>query len=419
MAKILFITDELPFPPRNGVTIPAFYFLKGLAKRHQISLLFLRLPGNWVDNSSIEANRQFVKNLFVLKMTPSGRVKGILKDFFCQTPYFARHTFDPRECTELLGGCDYDALWATPIGPFAQMLSIEICLSSMLKSTPLRIAAISDSYTCTLRSFRSRVLGVKWPLNERLKSGIKWIRSWSMAVMEARILMKADHIIVQSKVDKEWILRISKGSLSKKIIVLPNGVNSLLLGNRRSCEKPVLGHIGSLSNPLNSHTVKWIFEDILPDVRRLVPEIRFAILGNAGSPKIMRKIFESNASEYTNSVEAMKDFYRKISVLLIRNYRCFGLINRTVEAMAAGVVVIGERGAFNGIEGFRHGVHGFVAESTQETVECLVKVLSNESVRKAVSHEAQNLIQLTFRWADRIALANTVIENSLSRLRHI
>ena len=45
-----------------------------------------------------------------------------------------------------------------------------------------------------------------------------------------------------------------------------------------------------------------------------------------------------------------------------------GAYQSNYEAMASGVVVIGEQGAFNGIEEFQHGVHGFVAESTHETV---------------------------------------------------
>lgn len=418
MARILFITDELPFPPKNGVTIPAFHFLSRLAVENEVSLLFLQSPWQKAEELAIKANRRFVKNLWVLNLMVKGRMESVVDEVFCRKPYFASSSFNSAQCAQLLSSYDCDVLWATPIGPFVQISAIEACMP--VKHPRLRIAAINDSYTSVLRSFANRVLGTKWPLSARAQSAVKWMRSWGMASMEARILGQAHYILVQSRRDKAWIGHISKGSLLKKVTIIPNGVNSLLLeGNLSSCEKPVFGHIGPLFSPSHYRTIRWILDDVLPDVRRFVPECRFSILGKAGSSRLMERINKNNSVEYTPKVKEMKDFYQTISVLLVRNYKCIGLINRTVEALAAGVVVIGERGAFNGIDGFQHGVHGFVAESTRETVDCLVNVLSNKSIRKSVSHAARNLIQSKFRWTDRISLANSLIEDGISGLRRI
>lgn len=417
MARILFITDELPFPPKNGVTIPAFHFLCGLAVEHEVSLLFLQSPWQKAEELAIKANRRFVKNFWVLNLRAKGRMKSVVDEVFCRKPYFASSSFNSAQCAQLLSSYDCDVLWATPIGPFARIPAIEDCLPA--GQHRLRIAAINDSYTGTLRAVGNQIGGRKWPLSTRFRSAIKWLRSWGMAVMEFRILGQAHRILVQSMRDKEWVNRISGGSLSGKVVILPNGVNSSLLefGQSSSCEKPIFGHIGALSAPTHSRTIRWLLDDVFPGVRHLVPEARFAILGKAGSARLMHRIRQIDGTEYIPEVKDMKDFYQTISVLLVRNYKCLGLINRTVEAMAAGVVVVGERGAFNGIEGFRHGVHGFVAESTRETVECLVKILSNESVRRSVSHEAFNLIQSNFQWTDRIDQANSLIEDGISRLR--
>jgi polysaccharide biosynthesis protein PslH len=410
MGKILFVTDELPFPPRNGVTIPSFHFLSGLAKTHKVSLLFLQLPGHRADKSALEANRQFVKNLWVLDMIPSKQWKATLNEVFCRVPYFAHYAFNQAQLTQLLTDYDCDVLWATPIGPFAQIPAIEECMPERHR---LRIAAINDSYTSTLRSFGNWLLCSKWPLATRAQSAVKWMRSWGMAIMETRILGQAHKVLVQSETDKTCIGRISRGFLLEKVVIMPNGVKPLVLEHPSPCEKPVLGHIGPLFSPSHYRTIRWILDDVLPDVRQLIPESRFIILGRTGSFRLMKRINKSNGVKYTSQVEEMKDFYQTISVLLVRNYKCLGLINRTVEAMAAGVVVIGERGAFNGIEDFQDGVHGFIVESTRETVDRLVRVLSNKSIRESVSHAARNLIQSKFQWTDRITLANSLIEDGV------
>ncbi|MCL0066623.1 glycosyltransferase family 4 protein [Thermodesulfovibrionales bacterium] len=416
MADILFITDELPFPPRNGVTVASFHFLSGLTKKHQVSLLFLQLPRRRADRSAVKANRQFVKNLWVLDMIPSKQLEAILNEAFCRVPYFARYTFNPAQCMQLFGDYDCDVLWATPIGSFAQISSIEACMR-LPKRPRLRIAAINDSYTSILRSFGNQILGTKWSLSTRALSAIKWLRGWGMSVMEARILEQAHHILVQSKIDKEWIGRISRGALIEKTVILPNGVDFSLLEHLSSCEEPVLGYIGDLSVATHNRNVKWILDDVLPYIRCSIPDVRLVILGKAGSSRVMERINKSNAVEHISQVKEMKDFYQTISVLLVRDYKCLGLINRTVEAMAAGIIVIGERGAFNGIEGFQDAIHGFVAESTGDVVDCFLHVLSDKSVRKFVSHAAHNLMKSKFRWTDRIDQVNLLIKDSLRQHR--
>lgn len=413
MARILFITDALPFPPRNGVTIPSFHFLSGLAKKHEVSLLFLQLLGHRADKPALSTNRQFVKNLWVLDMIPSKQWKATLNEVFCRVPYFAHYAFNQVQCKQLLSGYNCDVLWAAPIGPFAQIPAIEECLPERPR---LRIAAINDSCTSGLWASGNRILGTKWPLYTRTLNMIKWLRSWGMAIMETRILEQANKILVQTETDKKWIGRISRGGLLEKVVIMTNGVNSVLLEQSSACKKPLLGHIGPLSSPTHYRTIRWMLDDVLPDVRQFVSGFRFAILGKVGSSRLMECISKSNGVEYIPQVKEMKDFYQTISVLLVRNYKCLGLINRTVEAMAAGVVVIGEHGAFNGIDDFQDGVHGFIAESTRETVDCLVNVLSNKSVRKSVSQAARNLIQSKFQWTDRIALANSLVEDGISEI---
>jgi hypothetical protein len=66
--------------------------------------------------------------------------------------------------------------------------------------------------------------------------------------------------------------------------------------------------------------------------------------------------------------------------------------------------------------GFQDGMHGFIAENTRETVDCLVNILSNKAIKKSVSHAARNLIQSKFQWKDRIVLANLLIKDGMSEI---
>jgi glycosyltransferase involved in cell wall biosynthesis len=404
--------DRLAFPPRNGITIPAFHFLNGLKENHEVSLLWLRYPYMPLNAKAVEENRKYVENLWVLDMQSVSSFKAASLELSRQRPYFAAcATINPDQCTSLLRGYDCDVIWATPITPFAQVPAIENCLPADRKR--LRIAAINDTYTSTLRASGRRVFATKWHPSWRIKHVLQWLRSFGMAHMEHQILCGAHRILVQSERDKEWIELISKGTISDRVVVLSNGVNASLFNYPYTYKKlAVFGHIGSIAESSHARTMRWVLDDVFPRVRRVIPQARFKVLGQEGSPLNMSRIKETEGVEYFSRVENMGDFYQTLSALLVWNYKHQGLINRTIEAMAAGVVVIGEPGAFNGINGFRHRVHGLIAEDTEQTNEHLIEVLSNKSVRESIAQQARSLVQNHFRWADRIRRANSLIKES-------
>ena len=45
MSKILFIVDEWPFPPRNGITIPVSNYINYLSLENDIVILLLSKDG--------------------------------------------------------------------------------------------------------------------------------------------------------------------------------------------------------------------------------------------------------------------------------------------------------------------------------------------------------------------------------------
>lgn len=414
MARILFITDELPYPPRNGVTIPSFHLITGLSIYHDVSLLFLKKDSRNIIHEDIEANRSLVNNLWVLEMKSNNPIISLFDEFICVTPFFASDHFDTMQCAHLLDGYDCDVLWATPIGPTVRIPAIERCLSS--RRPHLRIAAISDSYTATLRAFGQQIFISKLPIRTRIRCAIAWLRSWGMARMEFKILSKAHYVLVQSKKDKEWVNQISKGQLSENVTILPNGVDLPLLAQPKPVNKPVIGHIGALSANTQARTVRWMIEEVFPILINEFQDAKFALLGKPGSKKLMNLINRTDYISYFPHVDSIEEFYARIVVIVVWNYKCIGVINRTLEAMASGVIVVGEPGAFNGIDGFQHGKHGFIANNTREAADYLKIVLSNESVRNEIKTSARELVELKFNWKKRIDTANLLIENGLNKV---
>ena len=54
--QLTLVIDQLPFPPRNGITLPLFHYLQQLRSTHEVSLCMLQDaaapedPADWADN---------------------------------------------------------------------------------------------------------------------------------------------------------------------------------------------------------------------------------------------------------------------------------------------------------------------------------------------------------------------------------
>jgi glycosyltransferase involved in cell wall biosynthesis len=145
------------------------------------------------------------------------------------------------------------------------------------------------------------------------------------------------------------------------------------------------------------------------------PRTKFRIVGQPGSATLMRRIYADTSIEHMEFAEKEDAIYDGMSVLIMCNYKNMGLINRTVQAMACGIVVVGHIGAFNGIEGFCAGKHGFAAENSADFRSILNRCLSNESLLRNVSSGASQLIAGTFSWDTRYCQVNSVLQSLLHK----
>ena len=72
----------------------------------------------------------------------------------------------------------------------------------------------------------------------------------------------------------------------------------------------------------------------------------------------LEAFFAREEISYQPYVESIEDEYARHAILVAPIFKGFGLINKVVEAMAAGCLVVGDKTAFNGIESFKPNLHG-------------------------------------------------------------
>ena len=229
-----------------------------------------------------------------------------------------------------------------------------------------------------------------------------------------QIIKNSDYIQVISNYLKEFAI---KRGASCPIEVIPNGVDLELFGTKYSDSeiKAVRGNLGIKDEYVMVTTSRLVYKngiDILIEaiarVKEKRPNIKCLIVGDG--PEGNKLKAQSERLKVTNNVTFLgqikqKDLplYLKISDIFVRPSRSEGLGSSFLEAMAAGLPVIGT--PVGGIVDFlRDGDTGFQAkaEDANDLAEKINFVIDHPEIKNRIVKNAGALIKENYSW-DKIA----------------
>jgi glycosyltransferase involved in cell wall biosynthesis len=196
-----------------------------------------------------------------------------------------------------------------------------------------------------------------------------------------------DFIIVNSMLQKDIL---QKSGSDREILFVPNGqnLNYYLNSSKRKTTELNLLFYGALSSQFNEKALKRIIKNILPELRILLPGIKFTIMGK-NPPKWLQKIAETdNNIHVTGFVEDVRKVFAESFAALIPLESGSGFRSITVELLAAGVPVIGTHNALDSV-GLTNGKNGFIFDSDKEIINCVVKLAKSPELRSKISREGQ------------------------------
>jgi len=148
--------------------------------------------------------------------------------------------------------------------------------------------------------------------------------------------------------------------------------------------------------------LNWFIDEILPRVRDSNPEVIVQVVGRCGDEEFIKKLKKSGIL-YVDFVDSLGDLYASASILVAPIFKGYGLINKVVQAMAAGTIVVGDKTAYNGICGFKPGVHGFTAENADGFTAAILRTLKNPEINQQIRRDARTLVVDNFNWQRGLA----------------
>ena len=396
--KILMLSAPFPYPPtRGGTEVRTFNLMDYLRQRHDITLVTQRQP--LVTDEEIHELERYVTRLEVF---PSGRGNSG-GGFFRKAQRFAEFLRDGRppyvrsyEQPQMQALIDREV--AT--GHY-DVITCEHSINEIFVRPEWRdrLNTVIDVHSSVFASCRQQVetgCAVN-PLRERLNLPL-------LERYEQQHCQKFSTIVATTPEDGVQMRKFSQNS---RIHIIPNGVDLSLFPFRDPDSIPTDNHrlifVGAMNTIANIDSAIFLAQDVFPLVRDRYPDATLSFVGTSPTPEV--KALETIAGvEVTGRIPSMVDYLHRSAACVLSMRIGYGIKNKTLEALAAGVPVVASDAGLEGltVEGTENGqavpLAALRANTVTEYVDQISRVFEEAELRRSLAVNGRALIEQSFTW---------------------
>jgi len=410
--RLLFVTPQLPWPPMQGTALRNFHLLQIAAGAHEVDLLTFgptseegytpSLEGNAGLGEAIPEPLQRLCRRIEVMAAPPRRWRDRLRDLVVGRADMEGRLWSPAcaaRLSALLRAHGYDAVQLEGfemagylLGPAA--LRAEAALPAGRRMPKL----IFDDHNAEYVLQRSAAA-----VDRRRPR--RWPRALYSAVQAARLRRRealyaaaADLTLAVSEEDAAALEALVPGL---NAAVVPNGVDCTAFPPPEPAAVPTLFFAGKLDYRPNVDACEWLVHEIVPRVRREVPEVRVVLAGRDPAPAV--RALAGPGIEITGALEAGELRRRQAAawVYVVPVRMGGGVRFKALEAMAAGVPLVATSLGAAGT-GAVDGEHALIADGAEALAKAIVRLLQRPDERARLAASARALAVARHDW-QRIA----------------
>lgn len=392
--RILILTPQLPYPPRQGATIRNYNLLRRLARRHEVHLFTFLAPGESLDASNplhalcsrIETARQPHRSLAL-------RARDTL---LSPLPDMALRLASP-DMTALISQASsqqYDLVQAEGIEMVPYGLQI-------VRTRPAgaRPALVFDDHNCeSLLQKRNALTDLRTP--RRWVGAAYSLVQWrKLRRYERQAGNAADLTVAVSGPDADALADIG---IRSRIIVVPNGIDAAAYST--ICSAPpgakTLLFLGKMDYRPNIDAALWFAGEVLPMIQSSAPGVRFLIVGQNPHPRldVLRR---HPAVEITGSVPQIEPYLTAASVLVIPMRVGGGTRFKALEAMAACRPIVSTSLGVEGIDVIG-GRELLIADTPADFADAVLRLIADQQTggieTQRLTANARRFVETHYDW---------------------
>jgi sugar transferase (PEP-CTERM/EpsH1 system associated) len=375
--NILFLLPRYPFPLIGGDRVKPYYLLKHLAKHHNVTLVTF-FQGKKFTESLRNSVSKLGVDLHVIPLKPMSAGASLFPKIVSRKPLEILY-YEQKQYHELVNGLledrNFDLAFAFFMRTAEYIKDIEV--PSILMAEDCRTEYQKRSYQSSTN------------LKQKIVRFWEWRK---LAKYEPEIVTHFDAVTLVSKEDIDLMRALNPNANYK---LLSNGVDTEKFAPDSKVERADLLFTGKMDVWANELMINRIVNEILPIVKREVPNVKL-ILAGANPTKSIKKLESEDIKLYSN-VPEMVPFLQKTAVYVHPHFGGSGIQNKLLEAMSTGCPVVTTKTGNQGIYA-NDNEEILIAESSEDFAQRVIDILKNKDLAERISKNARAHIVKAHSW---------------------
>jgi sugar transferase (PEP-CTERM/EpsH1 system associated) len=375
--RILMLAHRIPYPPHTGDKTRAFHILRLLRARHEVTLGFL--IDDVADRDGVTALREVVPDLEFRRIwKPWGLLRGLgslATGGALSMSYFHSRGLRRRLARRSLEQ-PYDLVYAYS-GPMAEY------------ARGLGIPLVMDFVDVDSDKWRQYADHGRPPLSWLYRTEARRLQA-----SEAEIASWASLCLLSTPVEEALLRSFAPWA---RTAVMPNGIDSEYYAQSGSGpSRPAVIFTGAMDYLPNTDAVRHFCADILPLVRREVPETAFYIVGLNPSSDVLR-LGAIPGVTVTGSVPDVRPYYARAGVCVAPMRIGRGVQNKVLQGMAMSLPVVASSLAARGIQA-EAGRDLEIADDPALFAAQVVRLLRSPTDRRRLGARGRACVEANYVW---------------------
>lgn len=407
--KILFLTPQTPYPPRQGAALRNWGLISQLMSRHEITVLTFSSPSSRTTEAgtrSVDTSDQLRARWELLSVPlPVRSWRDRLRDMLTtRQPDMAlrlvSETYAHR-LTDLLSRRRFD---------IALIGGIEMApyLDILMAARPLRPRILFDDLNCEfLLQKRAFLTDLRSPVHWA-GAAYSWVQWHRLRRYEAAVCRRADQVIAVSGEDAAALRRLVPGL---DVAVIPNGVDAPSYPFVLSPpESHTLVFTGTMDFRPNVDAMLWFTRHVFPRIQAEHPAVRLDIVGQRPHRRLER-LRRDPAITLTGWVEDVRPYIASAAVYIAPLRIGGGTRLKLLEAMAMGKAIVSTS---LGAEGYpvSHGRELWLADSPADFASAVLALLRLPQRREELGRAARTFVESRYDWRIIVPRLETILLSS-------
>jgi sugar transferase (PEP-CTERM/EpsH1 system associated) len=334
----------VPYPPNKGDKTRAFHQLRAMAARHEVDVFTLADDPH--DLAHREALAAFCNRLTVARLFPTLARLRAVPYLFTRTPLTIpcfRSGQLQAAVRAAMSQHQYDRIfvYCSAMGQYVPWRTV----SSGKASTPgpRRIPVVMDLVDMDSDKWAQYAAATRFPLSAMYQREARNLRAH-----ERQLCMNADCVLVATEREAALARQIAPEA---RIHVVPVGVDAAHFAPATTGAEgtsPRVIFTGDMGYFPNRDAAIFFARQVLPLIRRQVPDARFVIVGRNPGRRI-EELRSLQHVEVTGAVPDVRPWLAQATVAVAPMRIATGIQTKILEAMASGLPVVATARAAQGL----------------------------------------------------------------------